>query len=179
MRWTAKDPIRFKGHDTNLYGYVLQDPINNFDHLGLINWWAVGKGFGAAIGGGVGIVGGAAASSTGAGAIVGVPAALAGSAAFGWGISEIGAGFMGHDISKIPVPTLPATCTLAATRGNLKAAEKANEAEDTLLMINDFAATGADPNTLNQLGATTDTINMLLNSQSNISNSNSPNKKGF
>ena len=25
-RWTAKDPILFDGGDSNLYGYVLQDP---------------------------------------------------------------------------------------------------------------------------------------------------------
>ncbi|MGH8488940.1 MAG: RHS repeat-associated core domain-containing protein [Gammaproteobacteria bacterium] len=34
-RWTAKDPIRFDSGDTNLYGYVLNDPINFFDPLGL------------------------------------------------------------------------------------------------------------------------------------------------
>jgi len=33
-RWTAKDPIRFAGTDTNLYGYVLNDPINFIDPLG-------------------------------------------------------------------------------------------------------------------------------------------------
>ncbi len=27
-RWTAKDPIRFDGGDMNLYGYVVNDPIN-------------------------------------------------------------------------------------------------------------------------------------------------------
>ena len=27
-RWTAKDPIRFAGGDTNLYGYVVNDPVN-------------------------------------------------------------------------------------------------------------------------------------------------------
>lgn len=30
-RWTSKDPIRFNGGDTNLYGYVLSDPINLID----------------------------------------------------------------------------------------------------------------------------------------------------
>lgn len=30
-RWTAKDPIRFAGGDLNLYGYVLNDPINLVD----------------------------------------------------------------------------------------------------------------------------------------------------
>jgi len=34
-RWTAKDPIRFGGGDTNLYGYVLGDPINLTDLTGL------------------------------------------------------------------------------------------------------------------------------------------------
>jgi RHS repeat-associated protein len=34
-RWTAKDPILFAGGDTNLYGYVLNDPINFFDSIGL------------------------------------------------------------------------------------------------------------------------------------------------
>ena len=27
-RWTAKDPIFFAGGDTDLYGYVLNDPVN-------------------------------------------------------------------------------------------------------------------------------------------------------
>ncbi|MEO5371598.1 MAG: hypothetical protein H7833_16130 [Magnetococcus sp. DMHC-1] len=35
-RWTAKDPIRFNGGDTNLYGYVLGDPVNYTDSNGLI-----------------------------------------------------------------------------------------------------------------------------------------------
>ena len=33
-RWTAKDPILFDGGDTNLYGYVLNDPVNSFDSNG-------------------------------------------------------------------------------------------------------------------------------------------------
>ncbi len=35
-RWTAKDPILFEGGDTDLYGYVLNDPINFVDPLGLL-----------------------------------------------------------------------------------------------------------------------------------------------
>ena len=35
-RWTAKDPIRFAGGDTNLYGYVLNDPVNWVDPTGLL-----------------------------------------------------------------------------------------------------------------------------------------------
>jgi RHS repeat-associated protein len=34
-RWTAKDPIRFDGGDTNLYGYVLSDPVDRIDPDGL------------------------------------------------------------------------------------------------------------------------------------------------
>jgi len=34
-RWTSKDPIGFLGGDTNLYGYVLQDPVNLVDPFGL------------------------------------------------------------------------------------------------------------------------------------------------
>lgn len=34
-RWLTKDPIGFGGGDTNLYGYVLQDPINLIDPSGL------------------------------------------------------------------------------------------------------------------------------------------------
>jgi RHS repeat-associated protein len=34
-RWTTKDPILFEGGDTNLYGYVISDPINLIDPSGL------------------------------------------------------------------------------------------------------------------------------------------------
>ncbi len=33
--WTSKDPIGFAGGDTNLYGYVLNDPVNLVDPEGL------------------------------------------------------------------------------------------------------------------------------------------------
>jgi RHS repeat-associated protein len=33
-RWTAKDPIRFKGGAANLYGYVQADPVNFIDPTG-------------------------------------------------------------------------------------------------------------------------------------------------
>ena len=34
-KWTAKDPIGFSGGDSNLYGYVLGDPVNLIDPKGL------------------------------------------------------------------------------------------------------------------------------------------------
>jgi len=34
-KWTAKDPIGFAGGDSNLYGYVLNDPVNLVDPSGL------------------------------------------------------------------------------------------------------------------------------------------------
>ena len=40
-KWTAKDPIDFGGEDTNLYGYVLGDPVNLIDPTGEIWWLAV------------------------------------------------------------------------------------------------------------------------------------------
>lgn len=35
-RWLSKDPIIFAGGDTNLYGYVMQDPINFIDPSGFL-----------------------------------------------------------------------------------------------------------------------------------------------
>ena len=37
-RWTSKDPIRFGGGDPNLYGYVLNDPLNFIDYEGLLSY---------------------------------------------------------------------------------------------------------------------------------------------
>ncbi len=36
-KWTAKDPIDFSGGDSNLYGYVLGDPVNFIDPEGLMS----------------------------------------------------------------------------------------------------------------------------------------------
>ena len=53
-RWTVKDPIRFAGGDTNLYGYVLGDPVNFIDPLGLINFPTPAEGeFLSAVGAGI------------------------------------------------------------------------------------------------------------------------------
>ena len=37
-KWTAKDPIGFRGGDTNLYRYVLNDPVNLVDPTGEFAW---------------------------------------------------------------------------------------------------------------------------------------------
>jgi len=39
-RWIAKDPIRFKGKDTNFYGYVADDPVNKKDISGYVAYMA-------------------------------------------------------------------------------------------------------------------------------------------
>ena len=48
-RWTSKDPIRFEGGDTNLYGYVINDPVNFVDPDGKILSLVTGV-IGAAVG---------------------------------------------------------------------------------------------------------------------------------
>ena len=50
-KWTAKDPIGFNGGDTNLYGYVLGDPVNFVDPEGLTPVTVVGGFFGGAAAG--------------------------------------------------------------------------------------------------------------------------------
>ncbi|MFK5976347.1 MAG: RHS repeat-associated core domain-containing protein [Sulfurovum sp.] len=52
-KWTAKDPIGFGGEDSNLYGYVLGDPVNLYDTNGLFAdtldnplMWPVAIGYG-------------------------------------------------------------------------------------------------------------------------------------
>lgn len=49
-RWISKDPILFQGGDTNLYNYVLNDPVNFIDPNGL---WSFSVGGYAEIGGGI------------------------------------------------------------------------------------------------------------------------------
>jgi RHS repeat-associated protein len=50
-RWLSKDPIGFEGGDTNLYGYVIQDPVNFIDPTGevlvapILGGMLVGGGF--------------------------------------------------------------------------------------------------------------------------------------
>jgi RHS repeat-associated protein len=47
-RWTTKDPIGFAGRDTNVFGYVLNDPQNLADPEGLLfgGWINAGESYG-------------------------------------------------------------------------------------------------------------------------------------
>jgi RHS repeat-associated protein len=47
-KWTAKDPIGFGGGDSNLYGYVLGDPVGFIDPSGLLIPQVIGAGLGLA-----------------------------------------------------------------------------------------------------------------------------------
>ncbi len=44
-RWTAKDPVLFRGGSIDLYGYCLNDPINAVDLIGLEIYGAANAGF--------------------------------------------------------------------------------------------------------------------------------------
>ena len=46
-RWTATDPIGFNGGDTNLYGYVIGDPVNLSDSAGMLFGFNAGEGYGS------------------------------------------------------------------------------------------------------------------------------------
>lgn len=46
-RWLSKDPIGFDGGDSNLYGYVLQDPVNLIDYNGENPFIVIGAAIGA------------------------------------------------------------------------------------------------------------------------------------
>ena len=96
--FTAKDPIGFNGGDTNLYGYVLADPISWVDPIGLIKWSSVGKGAASVVGGVAGIVVGAGVSATGIGLAGGIAAVLVGSASLSWGVAEMISGFMDKEM---------------------------------------------------------------------------------
>jgi hypothetical protein len=64
----SKDPIRFNGGDTNLYGYVLQDPVNFIDPTGLTweSFWSnTMQNYNATMAGGGAMLGGAVSLGAG------------------------------------------------------------------------------------------------------------------
>nr|MDA3934219.1 RHS repeat-associated core domain-containing protein [Gammaproteobacteria bacterium] len=131
-RWTAKDPIKFAGGDPNLYGYVLNDPVNLVDPLGLfclsestINIIAAGAGgatagafsgglggalFGAAIGAGIEFASQGLATEGSGPTIAGIAGAAGGSTL----ASRIGGGLGGFGTAAL---TGPASDTAAGTLG--------------------------------------------------------------
>jgi RHS repeat-associated protein len=78
-RWTAKDPIGFAGGDTNLYGYVGQDPVSYADPSGLCPW-CIGGAVGTIASGGAAYLTGGDARTVATAAAVG---AVAGAASMG------------------------------------------------------------------------------------------------
>ena len=44
--WTSKDPIKFEGDSTNLYGYTINDPVNFTDLDGLLFGFNAGEEYG-------------------------------------------------------------------------------------------------------------------------------------
>jgi len=98
-RWTAKDPILFAGGDMDLYGYVLNDPVNLVDPTGEF----------------VHILGGVAGGAVGGtmmGATFGVIKALAteqdvGSAALKGGLTGAAIGAVAGGLTMAGVPYIP------------------------------------------------------------------------
>ncbi len=89
-RWTAKDPILFAGGDTDLYGYVLNDPVNWVDPYGLAPNW-VGP-----TGAVIGVTGGVI---LGLGLLSGNPYALG----VGLGLSAAGGLLLLYDWATTPI----------------------------------------------------------------------------
>ncbi len=65
-RWLSKDPILFEGGDTNLYGYVVQDPVNWLDSDGLTRSRALPENGGGGGSGGASTNGGVSCTAHGA-----------------------------------------------------------------------------------------------------------------
>ncbi len=101
-RWTSKDPILFAGGDVNLYGYVLQDPVNFVDPSGRLAFLvsgAIGAGFGLTAGAITAYYNGA---SIGQGALIGAATGFAigsGAGLLAEGAALAGVGFGGQTFS--------------------------------------------------------------------------------
>jgi RHS repeat-associated protein len=92
-RFLQPDPIGFDGDPTNLYCYAGNNPVVYADPTGLFRGGQFAVGVVTLASGPGAIIGGAALSSTGVGAIAGVPFMLSGVVGFGYGIGNIVASF--------------------------------------------------------------------------------------
>jgi len=83
-RWASRDPLAERG-GINLYGYVLNDPVNYVDPLGLVNWGGVFGATSGIIANGLGIAGGIglAVGTDGLGSVV--AAAIVAKSGYGLG----------------------------------------------------------------------------------------------
>lgn len=88
-RWTAKDPILFRGGDTNLYGYAINDPVNFIDPDGRIVLNLISGSVGA-------VLGGFRAHQQGDSIVSGAIVGFLGTAMTGRMISNLAMGFMGN-----------------------------------------------------------------------------------
>ncbi len=123
-RWTHKDPIRFVGGDTNLYGYVFVDPVNLIDPNGMLAplvAMVLGTGFGALAGaltavatGGDPLQGAAVGAATGFAVTGG--AALFGAAAVAMGASS--GGILGAEILGATLGGFKGTLLTGAVTGD-------------------------------------------------------------
>jgi hypothetical protein len=149
----------------NLYAYVSNNPIILYDPKGLIIWRAVVKGGLAVIGGAISAAVGSAASTTGVGAIVGVPMVIGGSVSIGWGVSELITGFLDVDLI-LPKPSAASLTTLLVT-GDVDQACKADLAEDIILLgTNVGKMAGTMPSNLDILGNSLDFVDLSIQAKS-------------
>ncbi|EFL49690.1 YD repeat protein [Solidesulfovibrio fructosivorans JJ]] len=97
-RWTAKDPILFEGGDTDLYGYVVGDPINRVDPIGKFAS-IVGGAVAGAIGGSLaGAITGAASAIITGGNASAIITSAATSALIGGAVGAVAGGLAGAGI---------------------------------------------------------------------------------
>ena len=93
-RFTAKDPLGFRGGGINLYTYAMNSPANAFDSTGLAPTGAhvcrLARGAITFGGGFVSVFVGTALASTGPGVIVSVPVYVEAVQSFWYGVVEIG-----------------------------------------------------------------------------------------
>ncbi len=89
-RYLRPDPIGLAGMDPNLYGYVLNNPVNFVDPYGLIRWGQVGTGVASLVGGGITLVTGGVVTAIGIGEFGTIP--VSGPVGFLMGIHTVGVG---------------------------------------------------------------------------------------